>query len=210
MSEAVESEIKVETDERPDGGSTPKRRRKDPNLPKDAAESRLTVQDAAESPLAVPLAELPALPKTATQGYCLGCGDTSCDRFRSAPMGFKVAIVLLLGEKFENFIGQADICRTCERACGQPLIEACEALVVSVPPSTSAEPLKLPAKQQSRLRKWLHTLRADYKERDTAPLFEKLLAMNAETPSRFGGDQLVLLPVPTGYTVHLSDRYFSE
>ena len=37
--------------------------------------------------------------------------------FKSASVGFKIAIVLLLGEKYKNFNGQADVCRSCERAC---------------------------------------------------------------------------------------------
>ena len=65
------------------------------------------------------------------------------------------------------------------------LTEKCEALVVSLPTSTSIEPLELPARLQSRLsRKQIGTLWADVKERDDTPLYERLLALNAEAPSR--------------------------
>jgi len=122
-------------------------------------------------------------------------------------VGFKIAIVLILGEKFKNFNGQADVCRACERACVPQLTAKCEALVVSLPTSTSIEPLELPARQQSRLsRKHIHTLWSDVKERHDNPLYERLLALNAEAPSRSPEDQLVLLPVPPGYTVHISNR----
>ena len=66
--------------------------------------------------------------------------------FKSASVGFKIAIVLLLGEKFKNFNGRADVCRACDRACVPELTEKCEALVVSLPTSTSIEPLELPAR----------------------------------------------------------------
>lgn len=139
-----------------DGGSTPKRGRKD------AAPQHM--QPPPDISAADPSAELhvndpplsggtPALPKTRKQQcYCLACSDTSTYRFRSAPVGFKVSIVLLLGEEFKNFNGQVDVCRACERACGPVLAEECEALLVSVPTSTSAAPLKLSAHVQLGLR----------------------------------------------------------
>ena len=124
-------------------------------------------------------------------------------------MGFKIAIVLILGEKFKNFNGQADVCRACERACVPQLTAKCEALVVSLPTSTSIEPLELPARQQSRLsRKHIHTRWSDVKERHENPPYERLLALNAEAPPRSPEDQLVLLPVPPGYTVHTSNRHY--
>ena len=102
MSEAAMSET-VEADERPEGGSAPKRVRKNPSLPKDAA---LAAELPPDVPPARPLDdEQPALPKKTAiqvQGYCLGCGDTSCDRFGSASAGFKVAVVLILGEKLST------------------------------------------------------------------------------------------------------------
>jgi hypothetical protein len=199
----------VEVDKRPEGGSAPKRGRKDPNLPKDATE--LPSAPPAILP-AEPSDEVPpALPKTAVQGYCLVCGDTTCDRFRSAPVGLKVAVVLLLGKKFKNFNGSVDACRTCERACGSKLIAECEPLVVSLPTSTSTGPLRLSASQQLglRLRKQLSVLRDDFALRGDVTLYEKLLALNAEAPSRYAGDHLVLLPVPPGYIVHISNRYYS-
>ena len=140
-----------------------------------------------------PLSETPALSKKATrEGKCWACGETSSFLFKSASVGFKIAIVLLLGEKFKNFNGRADVCRACDRACVPELTEKCEALVVSLPTSTSIEPLELPARLQSRLsRKQIGTLWADVKERDDTPLYERLLALNAEAPSRSAGDQLV-------------------
>ena len=198
----------VEVDGRPEGGSAPKRGRKDLSLPKVATEPP-------SAPPAIPPAKPsdevpPALPKAAIQGYCLVCGDTTCDRFRSAPLGLKVAVVLLLGKKFKNFNGSVDACRTCERACGSKLIAACERLVVSLPTSTSVEPLRLSASLQLdlRLRKQIHTLCTDVKERHDTPLYERLLALNAEAPPRSPEDQLVLLPVPPGYTVHTSNRHY--
>jgi len=194
--------------ERQDGGSAPKRGRID------------AVPQPIEPPPSVPLAdqvaELPeggpppsVLPKTLKQCYCLACGETSTHQFKSAPVGFKVAIVLLLGKKMKNFNGQAGVCSACERTCGPKLIENCEALVVSLPTSTSTGPLRLSASPQLglRLRKQLSVLRNDFALRGSVTLYEKLLAMNAEAPLRFAGDQLVLLPVPTLYTVHISNRY---
>lgn len=197
--------------ERQDGGSTPKRGRNDaapqhmePSPGISAADSPAELHD--NDP---PLSGTPALPKTKKQCYCLACGDTSTHQFRSAPVGFKVSIVLLLGEEFKNFNGQVDVCRACERACGPVLAEECEALLVSMPTSTSTAPLKLPAPLQLglRLRKQLSVLREDFALRGSVALYEKLLAMNPKAPSRFAGDQLILLPVPTTYTVHISNRY---
>jgi len=205
MSEAGISET-VETDERPEGGSTPKRGRKDASLSREATEPPLAVPPVI-APAELSDDEPPTLPQAAMQGYCLVCGDTSCDRFRSASAGLKVAVVLLLGDKFKNFNGPVDVCRTCERACGSKLIAACERLVVSLPTSSSVEPLRLSAPQRAGLRKHCNVLRVYFKERGTAALYEKLLAMNAEATLRHAGDQLVLLPVPTLYTVHISNRY---
>jgi len=192
VSEALMSET-AETIERPEEGPTRKRGRKD----------QILLKDAAEPP--------PAVPPAVTQGYCLVCGDTSCERFRSAPVGIKVAVVLILGKKFKNFNGQVDVCRTCNRACGPELIEACEALVVSLPTSSSVgPPLRLPVPQPKLwLRKHFNALRVGFAGRGSVVLYEKLLAVSAEAPSRFAGDQLVLLPVPTGYAVHVSSRYCS-
>ena len=58
-------------------------------------------------------------------------------------MGFKIAIVLLLGEGFMNFNGQANICRACDRACVPEVAQKCEALVVTLPTS------RLPQKRWS-------------------------------------------------------------
>ena len=195
--------------ERQDGGSPPKRGRTDavPQL----------LEPSPSVPLADQAAELSeggpppsVLPKTLKQCYCLACGETSTHQFKSAPVGFKVAILLLLGEKKKNFNGQADVCRACERTCG-PIIGECEALVVSLPTSTSTGPLKLSASLQIglRLRKQLSVLRDDFALRGDITLYEKLLALNAEAPSRYAGDHLVLLPVPPGYIVHISNRYYS-
>jgi len=201
-------------DERQDGGSPPKRGRTDAvpqHIQPQVAASR--AGPAAEPPVDdPPLSETPALSKKATrEGKCWACGETSSFLFKSASVGFKIAIVLLLGEKFKNFNCRADVCRACDRACVPELTEKCEALVVSLPTSTSIEPLELPARLQSRLsRKQIGTLWADVKERDDTPLYERLLALNAEAPSRSPEDQLVLLPVPPGYLVHISNRYYSR
>ena len=202
--------MSLHDEERQDGGSAPKRGRKD------AVPQR--VEPSPSVPLADQAAELSeggpppsVLPKTLKQCYCLACGETSTHHFKSAPVGFKVAIVLLLGEKIRNVNGQADVCSARERTCGPKLIKECEALVVSLPTSTSTGPLRLSASLQLglRLRKQLSVLRDDFALRGSVALYEKLLALNAEAPSRYAGDQLVLLPVPPGYTVHISNRYYS-
>ena len=146
-------------EERQDGGLAPKRGRTD------------AMPQLLEPPLSAPLAEQAAeiseggpppsvLPETLKRCYCLACGETSTHQFKSAPVGFKVAIVLLLGKKMKNFNGQAGVCSACERTCGPKLIENCEALVVSLPTSTSTGPLRLSASLQHghRLRKQLSSV----------------------------------------------------
>jgi hypothetical protein len=196
-----------------DGGSKPKHGRKDaapkhmkPSPGISAADSSAELYD--NDP---PLSGTPALPKREKQYYCLACSDTSIHRFRSAPISFEVAFALLLEKEFTNVNGQVDACRACERACGPVLAEESEALFVSVPTSTSTAPLKPPAhlKLGLRLRKQLIVLRGDFAERGSAALYEKLLAMNPKPPSRFPGDQRILLPVPKTYTVRTSNRYSS-
>jgi len=197
-------------EERQDGGLAPKRGRTD------------AMPQLLEPPLSAPLAEQAAeiseggpppsvLPETLKRCYCLACGETSTHQFKSAPVGFKVAIVLLLGEKIKNFNGQVDVCWAYERTCG-PIIKECEALVVSLPTSTSTGPLRLSASLQRghRLRKQLSVLRNDFALRESVTLYERLLALNAEAPSRSPENQLVLLPVPPTYTVHISNRYCSR
>jgi len=121
--------------EEQDGGSTPKRGRRSaapqhmqppPGIPPPVPPAELHVNDP-------PLSGAPTLPKTRKQQcYCLACGDTSTHQFRNAPVGFKVAIVLILGEEIKNFNGQVDVCRACERSLGTVLPAECEALVVVI------------------------------------------------------------------------------
>ena len=91
--------------ERQDGGSTPKRGRMDAAAqhiePQSAASS---AGPAAEPPVDdPPLNETPALSKKATrEGYCWASGETSSFLFKSASVGFKIAIVLILSEKFKK------------------------------------------------------------------------------------------------------------
>jgi len=96
-------------DERQDGGSPPKRGRTDAvpqHIQPQVAASR--AGPAAEPPVDdPPLSETPALSKKATrEGKCWACGETSSFLFKSASVGFKIAIVLLLGEKFKTSIAE--------------------------------------------------------------------------------------------------------
>ena len=140
--------------------------------------------------------------------FCLTCGETSSERFVSAPLGLRVAVVLYIGAHQQNFGGAARACGACVRACKQPLLAACESLIVAAPDLTSPGPVpfRLPVRHLSGLRKGLNALRADFTRRGSAVLNEKLFAMNPDIPSRSSGAGLTLLPVALGFSVHLSSR----
>lgn len=114
-------------------------------------------------------------------------------------------VTLVFGAAHRHFDDEsARLCRACSRACGEPAtIAACEALVVSSPSLSGQHQMRLSEAQLDGLRESLRLLRDDYACRGGVVLLERLLALDVAALRRSG---LLLLPVPSGFEVSISNR----
>lgn len=143
--------------------------------------------------------------KRFTEQWCLTCGTTASDYWPEVGLGVRVMVTLVLGAAHRHFNDKSVIlCRACSRACGEPAtVAAFEALVVSSPSLSGQHQMRLREAQLHGLRDSLRLLRDDYACRGGVVLFERLLALDQASLPRSG---LLLLPVPSGFEVSISNR----